>query len=199
MKKKVVLLPLLFSMCVLPAYALDLTPDGATVGFGKSFNLHNKKTDLNAYRGSIVWDWGESLVNFSGLQVGGYFDLAFNYWKSNLGSSNVRSVGASQVNSVSFSPVFRLQSSAPTALGLFLDAGVGLSHQSEEDIQQEKASSAVNMGGNVQFEIRLMTGLHFDERQQYEVAYGWYHYSNANFHDFNEGLDFQTISLGYRF
>ncbi|WP_330924644.1 acyloxyacyl hydrolase [Candidatus Sororendozoicomonas aggregata] len=199
MIKKAGLLPYLFCASALPVNALDLTPDGVNAGFGKSFSLNNTKPDLNAYRGSIVWDWGEPLVSFSGLQISGYFDVALNHWKSNLGPSDVRSVGASQVKSVSFSPVFRLQSSAPHALGFFLDAGVGLSYQSEKDIQQEKTHSAVNMGGHTQFEIRLMAGLHFGQRQQYEIAYGWYHYSNANLHDVNEGLDFQTISLGYRF
>ncbi len=199
MIKKNLLTSLLLGLSMSSVYATDFTPDGITLGYGKSINFNNKKADLTAYRGSFIWDWHQPLISFSNWQLGGYFDLAFNYWKSNLGSSDTRSRGASEVKAASFSPVFRFESINPERPSLFFDAGVGLSYQSDKDIQQEKTSSAINMGANTQFEIRTMIGVKLGERKQYEIAYGWYHYSNAGIHDMNEGLDYQLIHVGLRF
>ncbi len=199
MIKNTLLSSLLCSLSISAAHAVNLTPDGLTVGLGSSIHLDNQKADLTAYRTSLIWDWNKPLVTFSSWQLGGYFDLALNYWKSNLGSSDTRSPGASEITAASFTPVFRLEPISNSGLSVFIDAGVGLSHLSDKDIQQEKQVSAINMGGRSQFETRVMAGVKFGEKQQYEVAYGWYHYSNANLHDINEGIDFQLIHFGWRF
>ncbi|WP_263080566.1 acyloxyacyl hydrolase [Endozoicomonas sp. Mp262] len=198
MIKKILSLSLLCSLYIPAVQAIDLTPSGLTIGLGSSIHLDNQKADLTAYRTSLVWDWDTPLVTFSSWQLGGYFDLALNYWKSNLGSSDIRSPGASEITAASFTPVFRLEPANTNGLSVFFDAGVGLSYLSDKDIQQEKQSSAINMGGRSQFEIRTMAGIQFGERQQYEIAYGWYHYSNAGIHDENEGVDFQLIHFGWR-
>ena len=54
------------------------------------------------------------------------------------------------------------------------------------------------MGGRWQFEIRVMAGLLFGERQQYEISYGWVHYSNAGINEMNESIDFHMLKAGWR-
>lgn len=76
----------------------------------------------------------------------------------------------------------------------FLDVGVGLSYQSEQDLEK-KLRSPINMGGHTQFEIRTMLGIQFGDSKQYELTYGWFHYSNAYLHSQNEGLDFQMLGM----
>lgn len=53
------------------------------------------------------------------------------------------------------------------------------------------------MRGNWQFEIPMMAGLSFGEQQQYDIRYGWLHYSNAGLHSLNETIDFHAITLGW--
>ena len=68
---------------------------------------------------------------------------------------------------------------------------------SDPDLKQEHPSG-INMGGRWLFELRLMAGFSFGDRQQYDIRYGWFHYSNANLNTLNESMDFHTITLGWR-
>ncbi len=42
-----------------------------------------------------------------------------------------------------------------------------------------------------------MVGLSFG--QHLALSYGWMHYSNAYLHSSNEGMDFHTLQVSYRF
>lgn len=100
------------------------------------------------------------------------------------------------IYALSISPVLRLEHKTTDYLRLFIDGGVGVSFQTEKNIDK-KGKSAINMGGHVQFEISAMAGARFGDRLQYEVAAGIIHYSNGYLHDSNEGLDFGVMQLAY--
>ncbi len=180
---------------VLPfnSHGLDLTPDGASASYGK--NLSNKANISNT-RMSLRWNWDKDfLPNSSSLRLDGYFDLGFSNWRSHLSAKDQPSPdGAGKAWAVGFSPVFRLQPKSSSSVIPFLDFGVGASYQSEKNLEK-KLKSPINMGGHTQFEIRTVAGIQFGAKHQYEVAYGWFHYSNANLHPQNEAIDFQVLSF----
>ena len=131
----------------------------------------------------------------------GYGEFSFGYWKSTLQPAQVRKrTGAKQIYQFSLSPVLRLTTQQPLFDNItpFVDAGVGGSYQTAKNLEQEH-SSGINMGGHWQFELRLVTGITFGQKETFEISYGWFHYSNAHLNAHNEGLDFRTIQLTYRF
>ncbi|MCL6268776.1 acyloxyacyl hydrolase [Sansalvadorimonas sp. 2012CJ34-2] len=98
----------------------------------------------------------------------------------------------------SFSPVLRLQYKPEATFSSSLDLGVGISYQSEKDIQKKK-STAINIGGHNQFEIRAIVGTRVNTSQSFEITFGLFHYSNTNLHSANEGMDFYVSGVSLPF
>ena len=200
MRKGFLLAALLWSTAF-PALAMDWTPDGMVVSYGRYLSVvNNRDAEYNNYRAGLIWDWNQDWALSDSIKLDGYFELAGSGWKSQLNASdNPSPEGKKSATVVSFSPVLRISPKAPTwgsALP-FLDAGVGAAWLSEYDLEKKK-NSPINMGGHFQFEVRLLAGVRFGEQQQYEISYGWFHYSNAGLHDQNEAIDFHAIRLGFR-
>lgn len=184
------------------ATSADLQPDKVSLAYGQSIApFTDRQADINQYRLALAWNLSDALWTTESLRLQSYAELAVGYWKSTLNPIQDSSrIGSDSVKQISLSPVFRL-TSANTLIGEtspFFDFGVGISYQSEEDIEQQHLSG-INMGGQWQFEIRTMIGLTLGENNPFEVSYGWMHYSNAYLNSDNEGLDFQTLQLAYRF
>ena len=178
------------------AAAMSLIPDGISLGLGQSLF---KKADLSREGVALRWDWHQDFMATPDWRLSGYFEFGYSQWRSHLSSRDVRSLSAADnAWQVGLIPMFRLMPEQFSASYTpFFDFGVGLSYQSEQDIEQERLS-AINMGGHTQFEIRLMMGVQLGASKQFEISYGWQHYSNAYLHDANEGLDFQTLRVHYR-
>ncbi|WP_257266170.1 acyloxyacyl hydrolase [Endozoicomonas sp. ONNA2] len=185
------------AMAINPALssADDLTPEGASVGYG---HYLENKAELDDYRASVRWNWNKAWLEDSDTwRLTGYSDLAINFWISRLGPEDQPSPdGAANVYAISFSPVLRLEHNTSDAMRLFVDAGVGLSYQSKKDIEK-KLKSPINMGDHTQFEIRTMIGSRFGDQMQYEVSAGWFHYTNAILDNQKEALDFGVLQFGY--
>lgn len=194
---------LLLISWLLPVSSLaDWMPDAVRAGYGQYINLAIKRNaDIRQYRLGIIWDITDNLWSSENIRLKSYAELGVGYWKSELNPAfDPHRIGARTVKQVSLVPVFRFMAQSPlmeTAYP-FLDIGIGPSYQNQEDIEQEHLSG-INTGGRFQFEIRLLAGMEFGNQQQFELSYGWMHYSNASINDINEGLDFQTIQLGYQF
>nr|MDT0250957.1 acyloxyacyl hydrolase [Endozoicomonas sp.] len=194
---------LLAALSILPAFShADWQPDRISLAYGQFISpFANRHAETGQYRLGIAWDLSGSLWSSDSLLLQSYAELALSNWKSTLNpSENSSRTGADSVKQISLSPVFRLTSTSPLVgeTSPFLDFGVGISYQSEEDIEQQHLSG-INMGGHWQFEIRTMVGLNLGESNPFEVSYGWMHYSNAYLNNANEGLDFQTLQMTYRF
>ena len=181
--------------------ALDWTPDGVTLGYGQYLPVVNgREADFDNYRLGLLWDWDTNLISSERTRLDGYFELSGSFWKSGLSASdNPSPEGKDKATVISFSPVLRLSpmNSLWGTTKPFIDIGAGASWLSEEDLEKKKRSP-INMGGHWQFELRLMAGLLFGERQQYELRYGWLHYSNAHLRDKNESIDFHLMTFGWR-
>lgn len=185
----------------LPVKALDWVPDGINATYGRYLPVvSGRAANFNNYRLGLVWDWDTNLLNSERVRLDGYFELAGSFWKSGLSASdNPSPKGKDKAYVFSLSPVFRLSpvNSVWGSTKPFLDAGVGAGWLSEVDLEKE-LKSPIEMGGHWQFEIRLMAGLQFGERQQYEISYGWVHYSNAHINKLNESIDFHMVTFGWR-
>ena len=186
---------------ITPVTSADFFPDGVRGGYGKYFNLAVKRTaEIQQYRLGLIWNIHDQLWSSDSIRLESYAELGVGYWKSTLNPAyDARRIGDRAIRQISLTPMFRLKSQTPLAgyVYPFLDAGVGPSWQDTDDIEQQHLSG-INTGGKWQFEIRLLMGIEFGSEQQFELSYGWMHYSNANINDINEGLDFQTIQLGYQ-
>ncbi len=201
MKKGLFITGLLATIATTPAYALDLTPSGVAVSYGQYLEVKSgRKADYDNYRLALTWDWADNLMETNSIQLGGYYELSANAWRSNLSAKdNPSPTGKDKATAFSFSPVFRLSPRDPlwgNAMP-FLDFGVGAAYISEEKLEKKK-KSPIDMGGHFQFEARIMAGVSFGDWQQYEVRYGWLHYSNAGLHSENESIDFHAVTFGWR-
>lgn len=188
---------------ILPISSIaDWSPDKIRVGYGKYIDLIFKRTaDIRQYRLGLVWDISDELWSSQYIRLESYAELGYGFWKSELAPpENLARIGSPEINQISLVPVFRIISQSPFGNSVypFLDVGVGPSYQDHEDIEQGHLSG-INTGGKFQFEIRLLAGIEFGDKRQFELSYGWMHYSNANINDINEGLDFQTVQFGYSF
>ena len=195
--------------CILPvaaalfhtfeAQAVNLSPDGITISYNQYFSLgSDREADFNHYRAGILWDWRKDLYQSRIFRVDSFFELSTSYIDSQLTQAdNPSSDGKDNAIIISFSPVFRLSSKILQPYGLkpFIDVGVGGAWFSEEDLDK-KLASPINLGSHLLFEIRVMAGLNFGHNMQYEVNYGWLHYSNGDLATMNEAIDFQGITLG---
>ncbi len=181
-------------LCTTPfkAYSLDRKPDGISLTGGDGLN---KRSELSNFRAAVRWDWDADLLNSRNWRLDGYFDLGYSQWKSRLSREDQpTSDGAKKAWQVSLTPVFRLSPKTDNAIVPFVDFGVGVSYQSKKNLEKE-SRSPLRMGGHTQFEGRLMVGFQFGDQHDYEIAYGWFHYSNASLHPNNDGLDFQMLSF----
>ena len=200
MKKRLLFGSVLPIICT-PSVAMDWTPDGITASYGQYLHVKSgRDASYNNYRAGLVWDWDKTFYQSENITVGGYFELTANSWQSKLSASdNPSPDGKDKATAISFTPVFRIASRAPLWGNTrpFADIGIGGAWVSEKDLEKEK-KSPINLGSHWQFEIRLMAGVQFGERQQYELRYGWLHYSNANLADLNESIDFHAVTFGWR-
>ncbi len=174
-------------------FCLDLLPDGGSISGGKSFFKNH--ADVTSGRLALRWDWKEELFSQKTWKIDSYVELSYSQWKSHFSDGDPKTPDTkNKIWQSSLSPILRLSPKSSRTIDPFFDFGVGLSYQSDKDLAQQN-SSAINMGGTIQFELRLMGGFKFGAQKNYEIAYGWFHYSNAYLHSKNEGLDFQMLSL----
>ena len=182
------------------AQAIDFTPDAVSVWHGKYTDTFLKrKADISNNRLSLRWNWDKDWLDSSNFTLGGYFDLGYSQWRSHLSKADPdTSAGADKIWAVSFSPILRFQYKTESILSPFIDIGGGISYQSEQDIQKKRPTD-INMGGHTQFEARAMIGTQVNTSQSFEIAFGMFHYSNANLHPVNEALDFYLFNITLSF
>ncbi|WP_257294707.1 acyloxyacyl hydrolase [Endozoicomonas sp. YOMI1] len=196
-----VILPAVLSALPLLTHAA-WQPDSISLAYGQFISpLTDRHAEIDQYRLGLAWKLSDQLWSSNGLVMQSYAELALAQWKSHLNATkDSRRIGADSVKQISLSPVFRLTSTGPLLgdTSPFLDLGVGVSYQSEEDIEQQHLSG-INMGGHWQLETRAMIGLNPGKGYPFAVSYGWMHYSNAHLNGANEGLDFQTLQITFLF
>ena len=173
--------------------------DGMMISGGEDFA---SRADLRNHRVSLFSNWETRWLNAGNWYLGGYFDLSINHWESRLSSKNpgVSVKGKDHVNAIAFSPVFRLSRHEPwfSTWTPFVEAGVGLSYLSGDTLRA-KDNDPVDLGMRLQFEDRIGVGFTFGNRQQYQIIFRAFHYSNAGLHSENDGFNLHEIAFAYSF
>jgi len=154
--------------------------------------------DVSFFRGAVKvspnWKWFEERDWYLGL----HFDLGFIFLNSNSDVVNVTDAPDS-LEAISLTPVFRIQRTPySNTVSPFLQAAVGASFFSEETLQNSEPIG-LDFGGTFQFEDILSAGVQFGQQQQFELAINYFHYSNLNFYDQNDGIDIYSATFAYWF
>ncbi len=166
---------------------------------GLGLNLGQSRDDkVNFYRIGITFDIDQKWLEEGDWYLGSYFDIGFIVFDSR--SAIVNTTGApSHLLAAAITPVFRLQR-IPYAnrVAPFFDAAIGASYFSNTTLQGSEPSG-IDFGGHFQFEIILSGGLYFGDQQQYETHLSYFHYSNFEFGDSNDGINITSLSMSIRF
>ncbi len=149
----------------------EIRIDSIAVDIGQS------KDDIDIYRLGLRRDfesrWFESRVGY----LSGYYELSLNYWRD----IEDKSVG------IALSPVFRY--SFYTTVPVYIEAGIGISLFNSTIIGKHNMSSAFL------FEDRIDAGVEFKE---FDINFGYMHYSNGGIKEPNEGIDIFKLSLSHK-
>ncbi|MCX4026371.1 acyloxyacyl hydrolase [Endozoicomonas sp. SM1973] len=161
----------------------------------------NSNADMDSYRLSLLWDWQQDWLQGSNWLLSGYYDLSLFYWENQLNhQDNLSAEGNGSTTGISFSPVFRIKPRQPlwNTFTPYVEIGVGATLLTHSRIVA-KATTAVDLGNNFQFEDRIGLGLQLGSQQQFELGYRYIHYSNAGITSDNDGIDFQQLHLSFWF
>ncbi|WP_456392170.1 acyloxyacyl hydrolase [Nitratifractor sp.] len=161
----------------------DLTPTPASdkaLFDAVSFSYGQSKDNIDIYRLGLQRDfesrWFESSVGY----LSGYYELSLNYWNGR-GDENY---------GIALSPVFAYYFKTSETFHPYLEAGIGASLFSRTRMGPRDLST------NFLFEDRVGIGF---RTGNWDLAFRYMHYSNANIKQPNDGIDIFLGSLSYRF
>lgn len=144
-------------------------------------------TDANEIRVGVGWDWGKRWFTEGDWYLTGYWEADAGYWQGT-------GAGARRVGSIGLTPVFRLLPNDPSRSRWHWDFGVGVQVVSEDRINHER-----HFGSRVLFGDLLGVGKSFGSKDRYELDYRFWHLSNANLADENDGISFHEIRFTWRY
>jgi len=149
---------------------------------------------LTAGSGADADIYGVSLITNAGFyrtELGNSW-LVNTHIESTLSNVDGKKSGANKgVVIAGVTPVVRF---VPKGSPGYFEAGIGLNHFSEKNINAEK-----RVGTHFEFGDFIGFGFAFGARQQTEIGYRFLHYSNAGISKHNPGLDFHQVRLSYSF
>jgi lipid A 3-O-deacylase len=184
LKKYAALLGLLLSPL---SYANLFYMDGMTftVGYwGDSTNRHGLRV-------AGRWDWDVVWLKQSPIQLTGYWEGGFGYWRADTRNTTENShlfiTSASPILQIWLGPVDLMQNR------FFFEFGIGPSYFSDNQL------GAKEFGGLWHFEDKFGAGFNFGTTQPTQVIFRYYHYSNLGVIGPNEGLDLFTLGVVWFF
>ncbi len=159
---------------------------------------YSEAEEVQFFRGAVKLAPGWTWFDEYDWQLGLHFDLGFIFMNSD--SDVVNTTGAADdLQAVSLTPVWRIQRK-PFANGIvpFIEGAVGASLFSEDTLQNDQPTGLL-LGGTFQFEDMVSIGLKFGKYQQFELSANYFHYSNLNFYDDNDGIDIWSGTFAFWF
>ncbi|SFC33425.1 Lipid A 3-O-deacylase (PagL) [Marinospirillum celere] len=157
-----------------------LGADSATVetGYGEEVAAHR-----------LAWRWQlqeHPLTTFLTVEVHG--QVALEYWDGQSAEQN-----RDRNNLLVLTPVFRLQ---PASAWLpYLETSIGAALMSASSFP----ATGHNFGQNYQFEDTLALGWMLGREGRWDLALRYRHYSNNGMSRSNNGIDFNTLAVTYRY
>ena len=137
-------------------------------------------------RVGIQWDWKSRWFEGSSWHVGGYWDLAFGYWRRDAGPGQ-----NDELVEVGLTPVLRIQGN--DLRGPYAELGIGFHLLSKTSLGDKQFSTMFQFGDH------LGVGYRFGAKGAFDVAYRYQHLSNADIKKPNGGINFHQVRVQYRF
>ena len=171
--------------------------DGIKLAVGKGSDR------VDALRISVQREWPYRWLHCDGWMFTGYWDVGLDHWNNEIKVARAfpeNLTATHEIWVISGAPVFRWQRETPTAHGLlpFLEMGTGASIFSNRRLVSRGVEPRV-FGIHFQFMTHIGAGIRFGEEQRFELKLRKYHYSNANIHHYNQGMDLLLLTYGYWF
>lgn len=142
---------------------------------------------VNVVRVGAEWDWNDDLMTVFGWDLSTYWQLEFSRWQSTRDASqDGANVTAGLI------PMFRFTGNK----GYFqpyLDVGVGISFFTVSQLEDHE------FGSNFQFTDLFVLGARFGKRHQWALSYKFQHYSNGAVRVPNQGINFNFLTLSYKY
>jgi hypothetical protein len=138
-------------------------------------------------RGGAEWDWNDNLMQVFGWNLSTYWQLDFSKWQSTRDSSQD---GANVT--AGLTPMFRF-TGKKGYIQPYLDVGVGIYLFSVSRLEDHE------FGSNFQFSDLFAVGARFGQRKQWAVGYKFQHYSNGSVRTPNHGINFNFLTLSYKY
>lgn len=146
-----------------------------------AFGYGSSGEHIEMYKISFQKDLNKYIFNKKGKYLPSYYETSIGYWD---GENN------DSVTAFSFSPVFRYQPTEFYDIEPYLEIGIGATYISKTKIINE------NFGIHFQFENIVGIGFRYKD---FDLSYRYTHYSNAGLSRNNSGVDFNVITMSYRF
>jgi lipid A 3-O-deacylase len=138
-------------------------------------------------RAGAEWDWNEGLMEVFGWKLSSYWQLDFSKWQSTRDASQD---GANVT--VGLTPMFRF-TGKKGYYQPYVDVGVGIYLFTVSQLEDHE------FGSNFQFSDMFGVGMHFGKRNQWGLGYKFQHYSNGSVRVPNHGINFNFITLSYKY
>jgi len=157
--------------------------DGMLLQWGQGDN------NTSLVRAGVVWQWDNQWFDQGEWRLSGYWEAEAGQWRSTSAAGKRR-----RFTDIGFTPVFRFEQQALSAVAPYLEAGIGAHFISPEFNNADRRFSTV-----FQFGDHLGIGARFGERHQFDLGYRFQHLSNGSIKQPNPGINFSQLNLIYRF
>lgn len=138
---------------------------------------------LRGYRASLQLE--PEQTQWKGVWI--YFDLNAAHWHSKYTTNK-------SIDALGIVPVFRFYSPKPSVLTPYLEAGIGLTGLSKDEIGHRQ------LGAHWGFQDLMGAGFMLGREHQLDFSIRYLHYSNAGLYNPNEGIDVKALfTMAYRF
>lgn len=138
-------------------------------------------------RAGAEWNWNDNLMEVLGWDLSTYWQLDFSKWQSTRDASQD---GANVT--VGLTPMFRFTGTMAHTQ-LYLDVGVGVYLFTVSRLEDHE------FGSNFQFSDLFGVGARFGNRNQWSLGYKFQHYSNGSVRTPNHGINFNFLTLSYKY
>lgn len=168
--------------------------------YGISLSYGEARHDINSHQLGIAKSLDKRWFTEGNWYLSAQAELALGGWNNNEEVEEFTAIGDRDNLTLTLLPLLRLQSYHPYfgSLYPFVEIGIGVSFLEKTKLRSE-GSNPVDLGSHWQFADVAGVGLRWGKARKYEIAYRFYHYSNADLGSSNDGIDFNQLSLTYWF
>lgn len=159
------------------------------IAFSSGQGIH----DIKPYRLAVSWDFGPLWHKEARWGLNGIWESSVAVWNGPP-RPDLTPDRPTDLNAATTGPMLRWQRQTPYSFVRcipYVELGVGLSWLSETEIEGRMLSL------HFQFEDKIGVGMRFGKKQQYDLAFRAYHYSNCSIQRPNSGVNLAMMSFGF--